>query len=118
VTPAAVWRNVSIGVLFLAVGVIVYRDAPWQWIFVVFAGLSLVNAVVKGRWRWTPHPLLWGLGLGWAYATGMNAWAMFWWLLGGSVFLGFLVSLIPSRPPPRPGEGVVIDAEVTDRGRS
>ena len=117
-TAASVWRNLSLGVLCIAVGAIVYLDAAWQWIFVVFAGISLVNALVKGHLRWAPHPLLWGLGLGWAYAKGMNAWAMFWWLCGGSVILGWLISLIPRRPRPeldepprRPGEGVVIDVE-------
>ncbi len=117
-SAVAVWRNVSLGVFCIAVGALVYLDAPWQWIFVVFAGLSLVNALVKGRWRWAPHPLAWGLGLGWAYATGTSAWAMFWWLCGGSVFLAWLVSLVPRRPPPgpagppsRPGDGVVIDVE-------
>ena len=120
-TPATVWRNLSLGVFCLAVGALVYLDLPWKWIFVVVAGMSLVRALVSARWRWAPHPLLWGLGLGWAYAGGFSGWVMFWWLCGGSVILAFLISLVPRRPPParagpppRPGDGVVLDAEVTD----
>jgi hypothetical protein len=111
-----VWSGISLGVFFIALGVLVSTGEPWQWIFVVCAGMSLVNAVVKGRWRFAPHPLMWGLGLGWAYATGESAWGAFWVLCGASVIVAFLISLIPRRPPPppppaRPGAGVVIDVE-------
>ena len=47
-------------------------------------------------------------------ATGFSGWAMFWYLCGASVILGFLIGLVPRSappppPPPRPGSGVVID---------
>jgi hypothetical protein len=116
VTARFVWGGISLGVFFIALGVIIARGwgENFQWLFVVMAGMSLVNAIVKGRWRFAPHPLLWAAGLGWAYATGYNGWAMFWYLCGASVILGFLIGLIPRSPPPpppaaRPGAGVVID---------
>jgi len=114
VTARLVWGGISLGVFFIALGVLVATGAPLRWLLIVLAGMSLVNAVVKGRWRFAPHPLMWGAGLGWAYATGSNAWAMFWYLCGASVIVGFLIGLVPRRPPPpppppRPGAGVVID---------
>ena len=166
-TARAAWGSLSLGVLCVSVGTMVWTDAPWQWIFVVLAGMNLVRALVNRNWRWAPQPLMWGLGLGYAYATGMSGWKMFmilcggsillqglamgawrwiphpvmwilgfawaeregvsgwamlWMLCGASVFLGFLISLVPRRrppeepsPPPRRGDGVVIDAEVTGR---
>jgi len=116
VTARMVWSGISLGVFFLALGVLVLTDAPWQWIFVVCGGMSLVNALVKRRWRFVPHPLLWTAGLAWAYATGTNAWGVFWALCGASVIVGFLVGLVPRPPAPppppaRPGAGVVIDVE-------
>ena len=109
-----IWGGISLGVFFIALGVLVATDAPLHWLFVVMAGMSFVNAVVKRRWRFAPHPLIWSAGLGWAYATGFSGWAMFWYLCGASVILGFLIGLVPRSappppPPPRPGSGVVID---------
>ena len=115
-TARMVWGGISVGVFFIALGALVAAGAPLRWLLVVLAGMSFVNAVVKRRWRFAPHPLLWGAGLGWAYATGGNAWAMLWYLCGASVILGFLIGLVPRRVPPpppppvqRPGDGVVID---------
>ena len=115
-TARMIWSGISLGVFFLSLGVLVTTGAPWQWIFVVCAGMSLVNAVVKRRWRFAPHPLMWGSALSYAYVTGMSGWGMFWGLCGASVIVGFLVGLIPRSPPPppppaRPGAGIVIDVE-------
>lgn len=111
------WKSIAPGILFIAIGVILATDLEWQWIFVVVAGLSLGNALVKRRWRWAPHPLLWGAGLGWTYAHRPGeGWSAFWMLCGISIILSFLVGLVPRRPPPPPpprppGAGVVIDVE-------
>ena len=122
---AQVWGGVSLGVLFLALAAMVHYGRPWQWIFVVFAGMSLLNALAKGRWRWLPHPLLWGAGLSWSYAVPpgdprhVGGWTMFLALCGASVIVAFLVGLVPRRRrtegPRRPGEGVVVDIDVVDR---
>lgn len=111
------WRGISLGLFLLALAAILHFGAPWQWIFVVMAGMSLLNAVGKGRWRWAPHPLLWGAGLSWSYATErVGGWTMALALLGASLIVAFLVSLAPRRPPApppphRPGAGVVLDVE-------
>lgn len=122
------WRGISLGVFLLAVAAIVHWDAPWQWVFVVMAGMSLVNAVVKGRRRFAPHPLLWGAGLAYAYLSPpppdprhFGGWTMFVALCGASLVLSFLISLVPSRPrrpapPPRPGAGIVIDVPAERSG--
>jgi len=115
------WQGVSLGLFFLSLAAIVHFGGDWQWIFVVMAGMSLVNAVGKGRWRWAPQPLLWGAGLAYAYASPpagqpghVGGWTMFFALCGASIVLSFLTSLVPRRPPreappPRPGAGIVID---------
>ena len=115
-TAALFWNGVSLGVFCVALGVVVATGAEWQWLFVVMAAMSFVNAAVKRRWRFAPHPLMWAGGLAYAYATGMNAWAMFWWLCGASLIASFLIGLVPRRPPEppppaRPGDGIVIDVE-------
>ena len=51
-TFAVAWRGVSRGIFLLALAAILHFAAPWQWIFVVMAGMSLLNAVGEGRWRW------------------------------------------------------------------
>jgi len=113
---ATVWRNVSLGVFFLAVAALLYLGEFWPWILVVFCGMWLVNAVFKGQWRWAPHPLLWGLGLGYAFASAtVGGWAMFWALCGASIILSYLIGLVPHRSRKgrhrAPGARIVIDAE-------
>jgi hypothetical protein len=117
VTFAFAWKGVSLGIFLVALAAILHFKKDWEWIFVVMAGLSLLNAIGKGRWRWVPHPILWGAGLAYAYHTGkVGGWTMALALLGASLVVSFLVSLIPKPPPPpppaaRPGEGVVIDVK-------
>ena len=115
-----VWRNISIGVFFLAVGGLLWLGAFWPWILVVFCGMSLLNSLLKGNWRWAIHPLLWGLGISYAIASGtVGGWAMFWALCGASIILSYVVGLVPrrvSRTPHRaPGARIVIDAETVER---
>jgi len=115
VTAERAWRNLAPGVFLLGLGASLAGPWAWQWIFVHLAAMSVVNALVKRRWRSLPHGLLWGCGLGFSYATGrVGGWPMFWMLCGASIILSFLLSLVPDPPPPpppprRPGAGVVID---------
>ncbi len=127
-TIGFVWRGISLGVLLLSLAALLRFDAPWQWVFVVMAGMSLVNAIVKGRWRFAPHPLLWGGGLAYAYLSPpapdprhFGGWTMLLALCGASLVLSFLISLVPARkprpaPPPRPGAGIVIDVPAERSG--
>ncbi|MCK6479871.1 MAG: hypothetical protein L6R43_06905 [Planctomycetes bacterium] len=116
-TAERAWKQVAPGVFLLSLGAVLAFAPAWQWIFVVVCGMSAVNALVKSRWLWLPHPLLWAAGLSFSYATGkVGGWPMFWMLCGGSVLLSFLLGLLPvvSRPPSpprRPGAGTILDAE-------
>ena len=117
---ARAWRGISLGVFLLAVGVLLMMPWRWQWIFVVICGSSAVNAILKGSWRWLPHPVMWGVGLGFSYATGtVGGWAMFWMLCGLSIILGYLIGLVPRAAPKEPhrapGARVVLDAEMVSR---
>ena len=118
------WRGLSLGLLLIAVAAILHDDhLTWHWMFVVLAAMSFVNALLKKRWRWAVQPLMWCLGLGFAYSTPaegqpghIGGWTMFFALCGASLVLSFLIGLIPQRPetraaapPPRPGSGIVID---------
>jgi len=122
------WRGLSLGIFLIAIAAILQTGAAWQWIFVVMFGMSFVNALLKKRWRWAPQPVLWAAGLAFAYSSPpegqaghVGGWTMFFALCGASIFLSFLTSLVPKRPPreappPRPGAGVVIDVEVNGPG--
>jgi len=128
VTFVTWWRGLSLGLFLIAIAAIVHSGADWQWIFVVMFGMSFVNAVAKGRWRWVPQPLLWGTGLWYAYSSPpegepghIGGWTMFIALCGASLVLSFLTNLIPKRVPreesaPRPGAGIVIDVSADRAG--
>jgi hypothetical protein len=122
VTFTTAWRGISLGLFLVALAALIHFGADWRWIFVVMAGMSLLNAVGKGRWRWAPHPLLWGAGLTYSYATErVGGWTMALALVGASLIVAFLVSLVPRRPPaplppPRPGAGVVLDVDAEKKG--
>ncbi len=116
------WSAVSLGVFFLALAWMTYADLPWYWVFVVLCGTSALGSLVKGWWRRSLVALLWGGVLAWSFLDErVGGWTALWLLLGGSIILGWLLSLIPRRsprdpdgppPPPPPGAGVVIEAEV------
>lgn len=111
-TAERAWRNVAPGVFLLGFGIILARFEDWQWVFVLLCGMSVVKGVLRRNWAWLVHPLAWGAGLSWSYATGkVSGWAMFLMLCGASLLLSFLLSLVPKPPPPppRPGSGTVID---------
>jgi len=120
----AVWTRISVGVFLLGLAAIFQLGGRWWWMFVLIAGMSAVKAAVTGRWRWFPHPFLWAAGLSYAFASPeVGGGTMFVALAGASLLLGFFISLVPRRerrpppsPPPPPGAGVVLDAEVMDRG--
>ena len=121
-TASSVWKGISLGVFFIALAVIIQSEAiRWPWLLPVMAAMSFVNAVLKGAWRFAPHPLLWCAGLSWTIVSPtLTIGPAFLYLCGTSIILAFLISLIPHRPapaavPPRPGDGVVIDVEVTKR---
>jgi hypothetical protein len=118
------WRGMSLGIFLIAIAGIVHSTKlTWHWMFVVMAGMAFVSALLRRRWRWAPHPLLWTCGLGYAYTSPpegerghVGGWTMFFALCGASLILSFLINLIPARPsrrdpppPPRPGDGIVID---------
>jgi hypothetical protein len=121
----------SLGLFLIAIAAIIHSDwLTWHWIFVVMFGMSFVNALAKKRWRWVPQPLMWCLGLSYAYSSPpegqpghVGGWTMFFALCGASLVLSFLTNLIPKRapkerpaPPPRPGAGIVIDVSAERSG--
>jgi len=104
------WSSISLGVFLIALAWVIQAGYPLKWLWVVLCGTSTVGALVKGHWRWSVHPALWGAGLSYAFTNeGVSGWAAFFGLLGGSLILGWLVRLVPRTPPPPDG---VIDVEV------
>jgi hypothetical protein len=121
-TASQAWKGVSLGVFLLAIAVILQSPTiTWHWILPVMAGMSFLNAVLKGSWRFAIHPLVWCAGLSWAILSPtLTRWPAIFGLCGISIILAFLIGRIPHRRrpaavPPRPGDGVIIDVEVTKR---
>ena len=121
-TASQAWKGISLGVFLIALAVIVQSPTiTWHWIVPVMAGMSFLNSVLKGSWRFAPHPLIWCAGFAYTILSPtLRRWEALLYLSGISIILAFLIGLIPHRKrpaavPPRPGDGVVIDVEVTKR---
>jgi predicted phage tail protein len=126
VSAQRLWSALSFGILLIGAALIV-QSGVLSWLLVLLAVSSLFNALIKKRWRFVPHPLLWAAGMSWAIMNeDINGFAMFLALCGASFILWRVMAMLspkPSRPgpgrvpPPRPRSdppgGPVLDAEAT-----